>query len=50
MCMGSGGSPLSGMAVMYALMAVFHVASWMKLLVHRGEHRHPSPSATAKGP
>lgn len=50
MCMGSGGSPLSGMAVMYALMAVFHAAPWMKLLVYRGEHRHASLGATAKRP
>lgn len=31
-CSGPGMSPLSGMAVMYALMAVFHLPPWARLL------------------
>ena len=27
-----GGSPLSGMATMYALMALFHAGAWLRLL------------------
>lgn len=31
---GQGGSPFSGMVLMYVLMSVFHAAPWLKLL-HR---------------
>lgn len=31
-CSGSGMSPLSGMTVMYALMAVFHLPPWARLM------------------
>lgn len=30
-----GASPLSGMAAMYGLMSVFHLAPWLKLISHR---------------
>lgn len=30
--MCGGGSPLSGMATMYALMALFHAGAWLRLL------------------
>jgi hypothetical protein len=33
LCMGmQGASPLSGMALMYALMGAFHAAPWLRLL------------------
>jgi hypothetical protein len=36
LCMGmQGASPLNGMALMYALMSIFHAAPWMKLLSSR---------------
>ena len=31
-CSSAGTSPLSGMAVMYGLMAVFHLPPWARLL------------------
>lgn len=31
-CSTAGMSPLSGMSVMYALMAVFHLPPWARLL------------------
>lgn len=31
-CSGGGASPLSGMAVMYGLMAIFHLPPWMRLI------------------
>ena len=31
-CASAHGSPLGGMAVMYALMSAFHLAPWLKLL------------------
>jgi hypothetical protein len=34
MCSG-GGSPLSGMATMYALMSAFHLGPWLRLLPRR---------------
>ena len=34
MCSG-GGSPLSGMVTMYALMSAFHVGPWLRLLSRR---------------
>jgi hypothetical protein len=34
MCSG-GGSPLSGMATMYALMSAFHLGPWLRLLPGR---------------
>ena len=30
-----GASPLSGMVPMYLLMSAFHLAPWLKLIVHR---------------
>jgi len=30
-----GTSPLNGMAVMYALMSVFHLAPWLRLIAAR---------------
>jgi len=43
-CMSShGGLPLNGMAAMYALMSLFHVAPWLSLLkclVQRGDACH----------
>lgn len=30
--MCGGGSPLSGMATMYTLMALFHAGAWLRLL------------------
>lgn len=35
-------SPLSGMAAMYALMSVFHLAPWLKLVSSRRSDAHPS--------
>jgi hypothetical protein len=36
LCMGmQGASPLNGMALMYALMSIFHAAPWMKLVSSR---------------
>jgi hypothetical protein len=36
LCMGmQGASPLNGMALMYALMSIFHAAPWMKLASSR---------------
>ncbi|KXF75578.1 hypothetical protein ATN84_16375 [Paramesorhizobium deserti] len=32
---GHGGSPLSGMAVMYLLMSAFHLAPWLRLISGR---------------
>jgi hypothetical protein len=34
MCAG-GGSPLSGMVTMYALMSAFHLGPWLRLLSRR---------------
>jgi hypothetical protein len=39
-CETHGASPLSGMALMYWLMSVFHAAPWLKLISNRG--RPPS--------
>jgi hypothetical protein len=37
LCMGmQGASPLNGMALMYALMSIFHAAPWLKLIFSRG--------------
>lgn len=33
-------SPLGGMAVMYALMAAFHVAPWLRLVADRRASPH----------
>ena len=43
MCGGAhGASPLSGMALMYLLMSVFHAAPWLKLVFsRRGRARQP---------
>jgi hypothetical protein len=36
MCTATGGgSPLSGMATMYALMSAFHLGPWLRLLARR---------------
>jgi hypothetical protein len=36
MCSAAGGgSPLSGMATMYALMSAFHLGPWLRLLSRR---------------
>ena len=36
LCMGmQGTSPLNGMALMYALMSIFHAAPWMKAVSSR---------------
>ena len=32
LCSGAGASPMSGMTLMYALMAVFHLPPWARLL------------------
>jgi hypothetical protein len=34
-CAGAGGSALSAMASMYLLMALFHLAPWLKLMSRR---------------
>lgn len=34
-CSGAGASPLSGMALMYGLMAVFHLPPWARLMGRR---------------
>lgn len=31
-CSAAGASPMSGMSLMYALMAVFHLPPWARLL------------------
>jgi hypothetical protein len=36
LCDTHGTSPLSGMALMYWLMSVFHAAPWLKLIANRG--------------
>ena len=37
LCMGmQDASPLNGMALMYALMSIFHAAPWLKLIFSRG--------------
>jgi hypothetical protein len=42
LCMsGPGASPLGGMAAMYALMAAFHAAPWLRWIGRRGDS--PSP-------
>ena len=35
-----GGSPLSGMAVMYLLMSGFHAAPWVRLVSDRRRSSH----------
>lgn len=35
MCSAGGGSVLSGMATMYALMSAFHLGPWLRLLSRR---------------
>jgi hypothetical protein len=35
MCSAAGGSPLSGMGTMYALMSAFHLGPWLRLLSRR---------------
>lgn len=35
---GMAASPLSGMALMYLLMAVFHASPWLQLFAHRRGH------------
>lgn len=37
------GSPLSGMAAMYALMSAFHLAPWLKLISGR-QRQHATTS------
>ena len=40
LCMGmTGASPLSGMALMYALMSLFHAGPWLRLLSRQGRGR-----------
>lgn len=36
-CAGEGGSMLSGMPVMYLLMAIVHLGPWLDLLGGRGQ-------------
>jgi hypothetical protein len=40
---GHTGWPLGGMATMYLLMSVFHLAPWLKLLPGRHVRRPPPP-------
>jgi hypothetical protein len=35
LCSATPGSPLSGMALMYALMSAFHLAPWLRLISGR---------------
>jgi hypothetical protein len=32
-------SPINGMALMYALMSIFHAAPWLKLISSRRRHQ-----------
>jgi len=43
------GSPLSGMAAMYALMSAFHLAPWLKLVAARAGG-HLQADATSQTP
>jgi hypothetical protein len=45
LCMGmQGPSPLNGMALMYALMSIFHAVPWLKLISSRGTGARRSQS------
>lgn len=44
-----GASPLSGMALMYALMSIFHLAPWLKLLSRGGTLSDEPPRQDAPG-
>jgi hypothetical protein len=35
LCSAAGASPLGGMVPMYLLMAAFHAAPWLRLIVRR---------------
>lgn len=34
-CSGGGASPFSGMAAMYALMSIFHLSPWLRLIARK---------------
>jgi len=38
-CMGHAATPLTGMAPMYLLMCIFHMAPWLRLAGRRGTIR-----------
>ena len=42
-CSATGVSPLDGMAAMYLLMSVIHVAPWLKLLAEPRERSEQQP-------
>jgi hypothetical protein len=45
-CAATGGMPMSGMSIMYALMSVFHVSPWLKLLSNSWTYHGGSKSCT----
>jgi len=49
LCAAGQGSPLSGMAAMYALMSAFHLAPWLKLVAARAGG-HLQADATSQTP
>jgi len=38
----SGGSGISGMTIMYALMSAFHAAPWLRLISRNPRRRQPA--------
>ena len=49
LCAAGQGSPLSGMAAMYALMSAFHLVAWLKLVAVRAGG-HLQADATSQTP
>lgn len=46
MCSASAFAPLNEMALMYALMSLFHLSPWMKLLSARSQRPHTPVTQT----